>query len=156
MHDVGLVIQVGLEHDVEADVVFVVGYDFGTVQADILQLARLGDVGEPWVVSVEQRRFPGQDIARVHAFVRVLVEAEVGNLYVEPRRVFYDTLECELSGVLPVLAVNLEGLPDGDLGDVHFAGHPHQDQVVHTECFQAHAAQNLAVFGGQDQYGVSV
>lgn len=82
-HVSGLIIQFGLDMYVQADVVFVIGYDTGAVEADILNLTRLRHGSQSRVVPVVNRGAAVYDVAWEHALVGLVGDSDVRNLDVQ-------------------------------------------------------------------------
>lgn len=82
-HVSGLIVQFGPDMYVQTHMVFVIGYDTGAVEADILNFTRLWHGSQSRVVPVINRGAAVYDVAWEHALVGLVGDPDVRNLDVQ-------------------------------------------------------------------------
>lgn len=125
VHVSGLVVQFGLDMYVQADVVFVIGYDTGAVEADILNLTRLRHGSQSRVVPVINRGAAVYDVAREHALVGLVGDPDVRNLDVQHGGVCDGPCQDKIAAGVFGAAKDADLLASSNSRHAHFAREAH-------------------------------
>ena len=124
-HVSGLIIQFGLDMYVQAYMVFVIGYDTGAVEADVLNLTRLRHGSQSRVVPVINRGTAVYDVAREHTLVGLVGDPDVRNLDVQHGGVCDGPCQDKITAGVFGAAKDADLLASSNLRHAHFAREAH-------------------------------